>query len=803
MSAINQSRRRWLRRPSFPIAAVVVLSLAVAASTAGFSFIDQTILRRITWPDADRLVSVYSVIPSRRSNPAFAGSWNRSPVSWDTWTRLDVSPAFDGVGAYFESRQILTTDAKPEFVNATHTSAKALSLLGVTTRVGRLFVEGEDTDIGSRAVLISESVWHRHFGGRPDVVGQVIVLSPTPQSPSEGFDIVGVFSGTFAPRSAPIDVVLPLGRMSFNGSFGENAFLRLVGRVSRDSSLKVAQDTATAAIAGLGTGGRTAANVVPFMKEMTDSIPSWWLVLASCALLQLIGCVAVAGLFWSEVELLSGQIRLSFALGADRASLVRQTAAEFSALSVFAWGAGIVGAGAALRALSVFAPEGTIGTDPVVLSWRAAAVAFVFCLSTALVAGIAPVWHMARRMERAPTPSVGVAQSLRLQKYISGLAVALALVLVTAALVLGETMLRASAQSLGFQSTNLVVASVRYARYPTARTDTKPMSRADVTHQMLSGWMQTSELMARVRAVPGVVSVAGAGGAPFGDPPRSASIRSTDAGTSLNAQLQTVTDNYFDVVGTRIISGRGFTAQDRMNPSAAVVSADLASRLFPNGAVGMQFHWATATYEVLGVAADTKYDDLVEVPRPVFYVLNQTSASVNRFFARVTDVQLPLASIRSAIETFDPWTVVEDVSTMESRIARTQAPRRLRSFLASVYGVVALALAALALYAITARLASERTREMALRLAIGATPSQVRARLIAEVTRVAVAGLVLGAPLALAMTYLMRSLLVGIAGAALPAVAIGAAAALATAVVAAALPAVRASQIDPAVVLRD
>jgi len=781
-----------------------VLSLAVTASTAGFSFVDQTILRRIPWPEAGRLVSIYSVIPSRRSNPAFVGSWNRSPVSWDTWTRLDASPTFDGVGAYFETRHILTTDAKPEFVNATHTSAKALSLLGMTSRVGRLFVEDEDTDIGSRAALISESVWHRHFGGRPDIVGQVIVLSPTPQSPSEGFDIVGVFSGTFAPRSAPIDVALPLGRMSFNGSFAENAFLRLVGRVSRDSSLKAAQDTATAAIAGLGTGGRTAANVVPVMKEVTDSTPSWWLVLASCALLQLIGCVAVAGLFWSEVELLSGQIRMSIALGADRLSLVRQAAAEFSALSVFAWVAGIVGGGAALRALSVLAPEGTVGTDAVGLSWRAAAVAFVFCLSTALVAGMAPVWYMARRMERAPRPSAGVAQSLRLQKYISGMAVALALVLVTAALVLGETMLRASAQSLGFQSTDLVVASVRYARYPTARTDTKPLSRADATQQMLSGWMQTSEFMARVRAVPGVVGVAGAGDAPFGDSPRPASIQSTDARTSLNAQLRIVTDGYFDVVGSRIIAGRGFTAEDRMNPAAAVVSADLASRLFPNGAVGMQFQWATTTYEILGVAADTKYDDLVEMPRPVFYALNQTSASVNRFFARVrSDAPVPLASIRSAIETFDPWAVVEDVSTMDSRIARTQAPRRLRSFLASVYGAAALALAALALYAISTRLASERTRELALRLAIGATPSQVRARLIAEVARVALAGVMFGVPLALSMTYLMRSLLVGIAGAAVPAVAIGAAAALATAVAAAALPAVRASRIDPAVVLRD
>jgi len=801
LSSLNQIRRRWLRRPSFPIAAVAVLSMSVAASTAGFSFIDRTILQRVTWPDADRLVAIHSVIPERRPNPAFADSWNRSPVSWDTWTRLDASDAFDGVGAYFESRQILTLDGRLEFVNATYVSTKAHALLGVTSRLGRLFLEAEDSDLSSRAALISESVWRRHFGGRPDVIGQTIVLSPTPESPSEGLEIVGVFNGAFAPRSAPIDVALPIGRMSFNGSFAENAFLRLVGRVSRESSVSAAQDAATAAIAGLGTGGRTAARLVPLVRELTESTPSWWLVLTSCALLQLIGCVAVAGLFWGEVERLSGENRLMMSLGADRASLVRRTAVEFFALSGFAWAAGVVGAAAGLQALVWLAPEGSVGIDTVGLSWGAAVAAFVFCLSTALIAGIVPVWHMTGRMERAPRPLLSVAHRVRLHKYVSSVAVALALVLVTAALVLGETMLRTSSQSPGFQSSDLVVASIRYARY---RTEPQSASRADFMRRVLSGWMRTVEFIERIRTVPGVVGVAGAGTAPFGDPPRPATIRSLDGQTSLNAKVQTVTEGYFEVLGSKIVAGRAFTGHDRLNAAATIVSADLANRLFPSGAVGKRFQVATATYEVIGVAADITHQDLAESPSPVLYVLNQTAASVTEFLIRVKPgAQVPMAAIRSAIETLDPWTIVESVSLMDNRIARTQAPRRLRSFLAGVYGVVALALAALALYAISTRLASERTRELALRLAVGASPSQVRRRLIAEVTYVSMVGMIIGAPAALAMTYLMRSFLVGIAGAGVPALAIGVGAALTTTVIAAAQPAIRASRMDPAMILRD
>lgn len=797
----RQIFRRWTRRPSFPLSIVLVLTVAVAASAAGFSFIDKAILRRLTWPDATRLVSVHAVVPAQRSIPAFSDSWDRSPVSWETWTRLESSEAFDGVGAYFETRQILRSGIRPQVINTTYLSSKLLVLLGWHARMGRLFVGAEDQDTGSQTAIISTAFWQRHFNGRPDIVGQPVPVAFLPSSATETYVIVGVFDGDFVPRSAAIDVGLPIGRMSFNGSFSENAFLRVVGRISERSDRKAAEDQATVAVAAPGTGGRTAARLVPIAQELADAVPSWWLVLWSCVLLQMIACVAVAGLFWSEVQLFAGQTRILIAIGADRASLIWRTAVEFVGLSILAWGAGLAGAAFSLRILDRFTPDGSIGLNGAGLTWWSMMVALACCLATALVAGILPAWHMIGRIERNPRPGLGQALSLKLQKRTSALAVALSFMFVTGALVLGATMLRTAAEPLGFDPSRLVVASIRYAR---DSMGDRSATREDADRQALSGWLQTSALIDRIGALGGVQEVAGAASAPFANSLRSTTVKGVDSQISVTADAQVVTERYFAAIGARIVAGRAFEPRDRASQRAAIVSENFARSLFPGGAVGGRFLRLTQVYDVIGVVADLKHQDPVERPRPVFYEIDQTTASVTKMVIRMRSADsLSLATIRTVIESFDPGIVVEDVTLMESLIARKQSARQLRGFLSGAYAVAALGLVVLSLYAVSMRLTTERRREFALRLALGAPVGRVRRLLVDEVVLVLLKGLAIGIPMSLAMLYLVRAFVFDMTSQLLPALGVGVLASLAATVVAAAVPAVRASRIDPGIVLRD
>lgn len=821
-SDVRHAIRRWRRRPGFALTAIVTLALGIGATTAIFSVVDAVLLRPLPWPEADRLVRIHAVLPERLHQPALAADWNRGPIGWREWDGLQASPAFTHVAAWLPTRFVVGPE-RSEVADVAYVSSNFLQTIGSQLLQGRPFNADEDRQIVQTTIVTFEA-WRRRFGGR-DVVGETIVLGPDVQGSSgRPWTIVGVLAPGFRFQGPVPDFLLPIGQMSYNGSFETNRFLRIVARLAPGATMDDAFEAAEPVVRGKETRDRRTARLVPVPEEeLGRATRPLYLLLAGSALLLLVACSNVAGLLLGEARARRHEIAVRTALGGGVFRILRQLAVEQALIAALAASLGVVLAVWAMPVLVAMAPDWLPRLDSARIDLRLALAALAAGLGTSLLFTLGPALSLARTpaamvlaegsREAASHRQVG-------QRLVVATEVALALVLLVGASLFGETIARLTTRPLGFDPDGLAVMSVRFPdsalRFAMrAVPRAGPGERVDVDRVMRilseATAARTKSVLDRIQSLPGVVAAAGVNAAPFVGTPRDARARA-DGRPQDEEQVVaslTVTDGYFRAVGTPVVRGRALVSLDAAE-GRVMVSREFEKRLLDGNAIGRRIALrgsataAATTHEVIGVVENVKHREFSDEDRAAVYALDRNGSFINQILLRTSgDAEALLPIARQALEGHDSKPVVTFGQTMESILARSVAEPTFRATLSAIFGASALLLAAVGLYGLAARRVAERRREIGVRIALGARPRDVRRLVVRDTLATLAMGLAVGLPGAFAASQVTRTFLFDVSATAPHTFVLAASVLTIATVVATLLPARRAAAIDPMLTLKD
>jgi ABC-type antimicrobial peptide transport system permease subunit len=819
--------RRWRRRPGFAAAAVLTLALGIGAPTAIVSVMDAVLFEPLPWPEADRLVAVHGVLPERRANPATAQTWDRMPLTWPGWVNLQDAPALEETAAFHPGQHALGTE-RDDLVDTMYVSSAFLRLVGVQPVLGRAFRPDEDA-AAADIVIVSHEAWQRRFAGRPDVVGEAVQLGPPHWADGDASDpyaVVGVLPPAFRFDGREPEFIIPLGALPHPWGGSDRRYVHAIARLARGVSIGAAETSVRPLVAGPEPAAEQSARLVSFAAEHRDvAIGPIRLLLVGATLLLVLACANVAGLLLGDARARRHEISVRVALGGSRGRVLRQLVVEHTLLAAVAAAVGILMAAWLTPAFIAIAPDQLPRLDEVHIDASVAAFALVLGLATTVVFGIAPSLSLAG----TPAASVlaeggrdgGGARSVA-QRTTVVAQLALALVLVVGASLLGETMYRLTSEPLGFDPEHLAVMSTTVNRLPLAplecpepRPQPAPGSRGVPTcapADVIWGRIRDGQtalaggLVDRLAAVPGVVSAAGVSVAPFNGPAGEFDLRARDdlQPVGVRGRRIGVTDGYFETMGLPVGAGRSFLPTDGRD-AVAVVSESLERRVFDGTAVGQTFASSDSAerYTVIGVVPDVRSREVAADDSPAFYIRNHR-LTTTQFVVRLDAGAPPsIDALRQAIQERHPQSVVTSAFLMSDRLAVLLAAERFRAAMSAAFGGVALVMAAVGLFALAARRVAERRREIGVRIALGAGPSRIRRLVLRDGLLNVAFGLAAGLPAAFAASQLTTSYLYGVTPTS-PRVFVGAALVLgAVALVATLIPARRASRIDPLLALRD
>jgi putative ABC transport system permease protein len=815
---VRYALRRWRRHPGFPLAATLTLGLGIGAATAMFSVIDAVLLRPLPWPNPDRLVTIHAVYPERRTDPAYATTWDRSLVHRPAWEALRGATSLEDV-AVWQPPSLSTTidEGKTQLALAMDVSSNFLPMLGVRLAHGRHYTP-EDDEQDTWNVILSYEAWQRYFGGRMEIVGKPSSIAYAGSTYTPPWTVIGILEPGFSFDGASPDVLRLVGangRRSFLGSF------RALGRLAQGASIESASAEAAALIYASQPGVEAGARIVPLLEEQVgSSARPLWLLFGAAGVLLLVACTNVAGLLVGENRARRHEMGIRLALGVTRGGIVRQLVVEHALLAVAGATAGLVLAVWLTQAFVALAPVELPRLDTVRVDWRVALFALGAGGVTLLVFGLAPALSLARTRAagmlaeggREAAPARHAAQ-----RTVVASEVALATVLVVGAGLLGETMFRLLSQPLGFDPTNLVVVSTRFTgsnippdwnpgtRGPggvPGRNSGPPLAERTAAIRRA----RTLAAVERLSVLPGVVHASAMVRPPFsGSSVGQSQIRvegrpvsdgDRAGGTSVGA-------GFARTLRVPLLAGRDLAPTDGANVS--LVSREFERRYFPDGAVGRRFESGalsrSTTYDVVGVVADFKHSTVSDDSAPTYYAM---SASSDSFVLRTAvDPHVVLPTIRGALAEVDPQIVVTSTTTMDAALAEVVAAERFRATLSSAFAGTALFLAVVGLYGVAARRVADRRRELGIRIALGARPENLRALVLSDGLRTVGFGLAVGLPAAFAASQLTRAFLFGVSPTAPHVFLIASLALAAAALLATILPARRAGRVDPIVALRE
>jgi len=820
---LRDAIRRWRRRPGLALAATLVLALGIGATTAMYSIVDAVLLRQEPWPAGDALVRIYGVEPPLRTNPAYRTTWNKAGINLAAWRGLQQTSAFSQVGVWRSTEQVLGNE-RTELVSGIYASSNLLPLFGVQPALGRLFIEDDDGSDTS-TIILSHDVWQRQLGGDPDVIGRTIRLTQpgAAEAGTHGYrTIIGVLPEDFTFPDATPDVLLPLGVHAHNLSFG-NSFLRAVGRLAPGMSLSAAAAAAEPLVRGDKPREERTARLITLRDDRIGiGAQPLWVMLIGAAILLLVACSNVAGLLLGEARRRHRETAVRFALGGTRLRVLRQLVVEHALLAVLAGGSGVLLAIWLVPLLIALAPAGLAGAAAVAIDGRIAAWSVASAFVATILAGLIPAAALAstppgdalKHGGREATPG----GRWRHRAVVSA-QFALALVLMVAAGLLGETVIRLGARPLGFTPEGAIVANVVRDRDPRPR-DITPEERAELLEMRRTNlaalslwtrqrtWVPIQSLVDRLSTLPGVTSAAVARTAPF--------VAGLEAGANVRpegrpvdeAQLvrrSWVSTRYFEAIGASLLNGRTFVDADRLTvPSPVVISRSLERQVFGENAVGRVIEGTQLRWTVVGVVADVRQRGFADDELAMMYEPLKDVTMVKHLIVRASgDAGAASPMIREAIEGHEAPMFVTSIAAMDDLVTETIAVERSRALLSSAYGLVALVLASVGLFGLAARLVAERRREIGIRVALGAGRRDVRRLVMADAWIITAIGLLVGIPSAIAMSRLAEGLLYGVAPAAPHVLGVAALGLTLAALVATAIPAIRATRIDPSAMFRD
>jgi predicted permease len=773
--------------------AVLALGLGIGAATAVFSVVDAVLLQPLPFHDPRQLVRIHALTP------------DGDPFSFADADYLDLRSSargFEGIAAFREigTSRVITSGGEAERIAAVPMSATAAAVLGVPPVLGRFFAAEEDRPGAEGRVVLGHGLWQRRFGGDPAIVGRPVLLD------DRTFVVTGVMPPGFD-FPAAADAWVPLGADAARSRDDKElaVFARLApGTTSAGARAEIEAFARRLAEAHPAVNAGRSAGVLPFGNWLVA--PRFqravWVLFGAVALLLLLACANVATLLIAHATTRQTEMRIRAALGASQFRLRRLLFTESALLAALGTGAGVLIAFWSVDAVRALGAGRVPRLDAVEVN---AAVLRFACLAgivSCLVFGSAPAVRGARAalggMADGGTRYTG--SSRRLRHVLVAAEVALALMLVVGASLLTSSFVRLMRVDPGFDPAGVVQLSIDLPslRYPGARVS--PFY---------------GDLLERVRALPGVT----AAGATSTDPFRALGFSNTvtpeeraheaPAGL-LQAGWRSVTPGFFEAMRIPVLAGRTFDAGDRADsPRVVLVSRSLAGRLWPgHDAVGKRIYWGGTggrTRTVVGVTEDIRDVRLDREAPPMLFVPHaQVDLPTMTLVVRTSLAQAGLApALRSVLREMDAALPAPEVIALDAALAASSAGARFNLWLLGVVAAIALALAITGVYATMAFTVAERRREMAVRLALGASPRQI-VRLIVRVgLGVAIAGIVAGTALALASTKVLATLLYDVAPTDPGSFGASAVVLLAAAALACYLPARRAANLDPSGVLRD
>ncbi|QSQ17730.1 ABC transporter permease [Myxococcus landrumensis] len=817
MSDVTQDLRLALRMlsrsPVFTVVAVLTLALGIAANTAIFSVINAVLLSPLPFPAQDHLVMAWSRTPTMPR-------WSVAPANFLDWRAQ--GEVFEGLAAFSQVNVSLSGDDLPERLRGASVSANYFQVLGVGAALGATFqpVAGET---GPRhVVVLSHDLWKRRFGSDPGIIGRAIRLD------ERSHEVVGVMPERFTlpdigPRKttpteppelwipAPLHDIPQLGpdaSLDLSQS-RDTSYLRVLGRLKPGVTLERASAAMSAIARRLeqeypASNLHSGVTLVPLREQIVGDVrPVLWVLLAAVGLVMAIACANVANLFLVRASARRQEMAVRAALGAGRGRMMRQLLTESLVLALLAGVLGVFLAAWGLDGLMSLVPAELPRLDEVRVDGRVLAFALCVSLATGVLFGLLPALQASRPDLNAVLRQTGGGKLAGGQRSRDALVVgevALALVLLIGAGLLLRTLWRLQDVDPGFREESVLTWSLSLPgnKYP------------DEARQG-AFFQQVAE---RVASLPGVRSAGAATDLPLGGaniwfdvevegraPPT--------AEESANVGFQVVTSGYFQSMGIPVRRGREVTALDTREAQPVVVlNESAARRFFPTGeAVGQRLRLgdsSTPWLTVVGVVGDTRYDGPDKDARPEAYVPALQRSLFFMSFAVRTDLE-PLAlagSVRSAVASLDKDLPLSALRTMEQRVEAATARPRFVSLLVAVFALVSLLLASVGLSGVMAYTARQRTREIGIRMALGARPADVLRMVLGQGMRLALAGVALGLLGAWALTRVLSSQLFGVS-ATDPAV-FGSLAVLVAgvALLATWLPAYRATLVDPQVALR-
>jgi predicted permease len=791
--------RQLRNNRGFAITAIVTLSLGIGASGAIFALIDAALIKPLPYKAPTRLVNLYESIPL---GPRFHLSY----PDYRDWKRLNT--VFSSLDVYENNAFSLTTADGAQFADGARVSAGFFRTLGVAPVLGRDFRPDEDRPSVAPLVLLSYSAWQKRYGGRKDVLGQMVVLDGTPNT------IIGVLPPEFhfAPAE-PADFwsTMLAGNRECRYCHGLYGIARLKDGVSF-----------SAAFANIAAIARQLEQQYPdtnhdqaaYMLPLTDVIvgdirPILLVVFSGAALLLLIAGVNVTSLLLVRAEGRKREIAVRGALGASPARIMRQLVTEGLVLAMIGSVFGLVTALWASKLLIRLVPKDRMASMPFLHGAGLTSDVVIFVLAISFLAGLLVSLIPALRLpfsqgrevlqEGGRTSAGTVWRKLGAKLVVVELATAV-LLLVGAGLLL-KSLQRLLQVDTGMEPQQLVTLQTAAPPFIYSKHEKAIALERDLTD--------------RVGVLPGVKAVSITNKLPLGDADFTTQfvvVGRPDNRETNEVTYRQVSANYFSTLQARLLGGRYFAeSDDSSKPRVTIINAAFANRYFPDeNPVGKQINYrgapATSAMEIVGVVDEIKEGQLDFAPRPAFYVpFNQQSFPFFSVVVRATqDSRSLLPAISNVIHGIDPSIASFGGETMTERLHDSPAAylHRSSAWLAGGFAGLALLLGVIGLYGVIAYSVSQRTREIGIRMALGAQQNSVIQLILGEAGTLAMAGIAAGLACSLLAAILMRKLLFGVRPWDLPTFAVVAVTLAFCALLASYIPARRAAKVDPMVALR-
>ena len=800
---VTAVRCLW-KSPGYTFAAALTLALGIGANTAIFSVINDVLLRDLPYTEPDRLVMVWehSLRRDVRTNVV-------SPANFLDWR--ESATTFSDMAGFFDRSFTLTGEGDPEDVPATAVTPNLFPMLGARAQIGRTLGAEDEKPESPLSVVLSDRYWHARFGARPDVVGRKIVLSGKPAN------VVGVMPPDFGfyvkeasfNREPPAFFVQ--ARFDASDRIRRGRYMAVLARLKPGITREQAQAEMNTIASELERRNPAfnkdwRANVVPLPEQITGEIrPILFVVFGAVCLTLLIACANVANLQLVRASARAREFTVRAALGASRARLIRFLLAENMVLTLLGGALGLVLGRPGLASLQSLMPKDLLPAEYIGLDGRVLAFTFAVSVVTGLAFGLIPALAASnpRLAEALKEGARGATSSggRRLRQIFATFQVAVAMVVLVGAFLLVRSFDRLVSTPVGFESRNLLTARIILPGASYAKA-------ADVQAFY-------EQLIARVKALPGVVAVTGNVFAPFTGPGAGTGFEivghPVPAGQEPVTDVRVVAADYFQTLGIPVVAGRAFTPEEQAQKRGAVIiNETLARKHFPGRSpigekIVIHMREPAVPSEIVGVVGDIRHQQLSvparemvywphsELPIPMMSLLIRTDLDPASF----------AKPLQREVWALDRSLPVAEPRTMEQLMAGTVERARFASILFSLFAGLALVLSALGIYATVSYKVAIETREIGIRMALGANRREMLKEVLAGGGRLGAVGVGCGLVAALSLSPLLRSQLYEVAPTD-PATFVAVPLLLMSIAVIACWPAARrASSVDPMVALRE